>query len=88
MSKKLRITTYTSSDLAKIYNISTKTVRRWVRPLEPETGPRIGNYYYPKQVRIIVENLNKRFTPDAEVAEKILEIRMKRLFGNAPKRKR
>lgn len=79
MSEKFPMACYTSSDLAQIYNISTATFRRWVRPLEPQTGPRLGHYYYPRQVNIIVKHLNKRFTMNIDVAKKILAEREKRL---------
>ncbi len=79
MGKQIRLTTYTSADLAKIYGISVKTVRRWVKPLEPVIGKRLGHYFMPKQVRIIVEELDKRYTADAKVAEEVLEKRRKRL---------
>ncbi len=88
-SRSVPITSYTGKDLASIYNISTKTVQRQVRLLEPIMGPRMGHYLTPRQVRFIVEALNKRFTPDARLAVKLLEKRRKRLaIANAPKRKR
>ncbi len=79
MSKGLLITTYTSADLAKIYGISVTTVRRWVKPLEPVIGKRLGHYFMPKQIRVIVPELNKRYTANVKVAEEVLEKRMKRL---------
>ncbi len=70
--ESLRIRSYTSRDLASIYNIATNTLRRHVKPLEPVMDPRIGHYFTPKQVRYIVEHLNKRFKPDLKVAEVII----------------
>ncbi len=65
----LPIGVYTRTDLAKIYSITPKTLRKHIQPLE--LGPRLGNYFTPKQVRIIVENLSKRFKPDIQIAEEI-----------------
>ncbi|MBS1977789.1 MAG: hypothetical protein JST46_10490 [Bacteroidetes bacterium] len=42
---------------------------------ELELGQRLGYLFTPKQVGIIVEKLNKVYTPDAEVAKRIREER-------------
>lgn len=79
MGKQIRLTTYTSADLAKIYGISVQTVRRWVKPLEPLIGERMGHYFTPKQMGYIREELDKRFTANVKVAEEVLEKRRIRL---------
>ena len=79
MGKQIPLTSYTSADLAKIYGISVKTVRRWVKPLEPLIGERLGHYFMPKQIRVIVPELDKRFTANVKVAEEVLEKRRIRL---------
>jgi hypothetical protein len=44
---------YTHRELAALYNVSTKTLRRWLVPFANEIGPRIGYYHTPAQVAII-----------------------------------
>jgi transposase len=40
-------------EIAEIYNMSTKTIRNWLRPHLKEIGKRQGRYYTIKQVKII-----------------------------------
>ena len=44
-------------DLAVRWNVSCKTVKKWLKPFEKEIGKRIGNIYSPHQVKIILSKL-------------------------------
>jgi hypothetical protein len=48
---------YSLKELAAIYQCSRKTIYSWVRDLDAEIGPRIGHFYNPRQVRLIVASL-------------------------------
>lgn len=45
-------------ELAKLYNVSERTIRIWLQPFTKEIGRRIGHKYTPKQVRIIFSVLD------------------------------
>ena len=53
---------YTQTELAIIYGVCRKTIKRWIEELKDETGPKKGRYYSIKQVKIIFENLNIPYT--------------------------
>lgn len=40
-------------ELAAIYDMSTKTIRKWMKPHLEEIGKREGRYYTIRQVKII-----------------------------------
>jgi predicted DNA-binding protein YlxM (UPF0122 family) len=48
---------YSVKDFARIYNVSRKTIRRWIKPFEKEIGERNGHYYNVFQVKTIFEKL-------------------------------
>ena len=47
----------TLKELADRWNVSVRTVRKWLKPFERDIGPRIGNVYSPHQVKIILSKL-------------------------------
>jgi hypothetical protein len=51
------VQSYTNKELASYYRCNVKTLRNWLRVFQPELGPRVGNYYSPKQVEIIIDKL-------------------------------
>lgn len=53
----IEIKTYSVKEVAGLYGISSKTLKKWLTPFEKEIGERIGYFYTPKQVRIIFEKL-------------------------------
>jgi len=55
--QKIPVKTYSVKEVAGLYSISTKTLRKWLIPFEKEIGERQGYLYNPKQVRIIFDNL-------------------------------
>ena len=48
---------YSVKDFARIYKVSRKTVRRWIKPFENDVGERNGHYYNVCQVKTIFEKL-------------------------------
>jgi transposase len=55
--KKIPVKTYSVKEVAGLYAISTKTLKKWLIPFEKEIGERQGYFYYPKQVKIIFDKL-------------------------------
>lgn len=47
----------TLKELADRWNVSVRTVQKWLKPFEAEIGPRVGNIYSPHQVKIILSKL-------------------------------
>ncbi|MFN8314725.1 MAG: hypothetical protein U0289_18100 [Cyclobacteriaceae bacterium] len=57
MERDLQIRPYTFKELNLMYGCSAKTFRKWLRKIDSDLGPRMGNFYNPRQVRIIFEKL-------------------------------
>ena len=49
--------TMTLKELAVRWDVSVRTVRKWLKPFEDEIGPRVGKMYSPHQVKIILSKL-------------------------------
>ena len=47
----------TLKELADRWNVSVRTVKKWLKPFERDIGPKIGNVYSPHQVKIILSKL-------------------------------
>jgi transcription initiation factor TFIIIB Brf1 subunit/transcription initiation factor TFIIB len=45
---------YMLKDLAEVYHVSAKTVRRWINKLIPEVGPKHAKYFTVNEVSKIV----------------------------------
>jgi len=48
---------YSPQDLAGIYGVGIKTLKRWLRPFQRDIGERQGRYYTIAQVQVIFEKL-------------------------------
>jgi len=55
--QKILLKAYTLKEVAEIYQVSDRTMRRWLMPFNKEIGPRLGHHYCPKQVKIMFEKL-------------------------------
>lgn len=53
------IKAYTSKELATLYGVSIKTLRRWLQPHLAFIGEKTSIYYTMKQVRIIFERIGE-----------------------------
>lgn len=48
---------YTHKELTTLYNVSWKTLQRWLKPFKKEIGPKLGHFYSSRQVAIIFGKL-------------------------------
>ncbi len=76
----------TLSDLAQIYGISIPTMKLWIKPFLPLLGEKTGNYFNPRQVRILLENLEmptiKKLDEDLDDSEiEKIKTKKKRKFS-------
>lgn len=51
----IEVKPYSITELAAIYNMTRKTINKWLKPHESVIGKRIGRYYTVKQVVLIFE---------------------------------
>ncbi len=52
-----RLRAYTLSELASIYGVCNRTMRKWIKPFSEQIGPRQGHYYSVAQVKIIIDKV-------------------------------
>lgn len=57
ITQRIQVKTYSVKEVADLYSISNKTLKKWLSPFENEIGERRGYFYNPKQVGIIFEKL-------------------------------
>ncbi len=48
---------YTLKEMAGIYGVCDKTLKRWLEPFKEEVGRRQGRFYNVTQVRLIFDKL-------------------------------
>lgn len=48
---------YTTKQLADLYGVSLKTLRKWLKPYREEIGQRNGHFYTCKQVETIFNSI-------------------------------
>jgi hypothetical protein len=53
---------YSNKEIARLYDVSPRTWRRWLEPFRNDIGYRKGHFYNPNQVKVIFEKLG---IPDA-----------------------
>lgn len=53
----IEIKPYSLTELAKIYGVTVRTIKRWILPHEVAVGSKNGRYYTALQVKIIFEKL-------------------------------
>ncbi|WP_133994039.1 hypothetical protein [Dinghuibacter silviterrae] len=51
------VKSYNLKGLAELYEVSPKTMTRWLIPHKKSIGKRTGYLYTPRQVRVIFEKL-------------------------------
>ncbi|HEX4878102.1 MAG TPA: hypothetical protein VFV31_15640 [Chitinophagaceae bacterium] len=56
-NSRIEIKPYSLTELAHIYGVTVRTIKKWIAPFEKETGEKIGRYYNALQVKIIFEKL-------------------------------
>lgn len=52
-----RLRPYTIAELAIIYGVCKRTLRKWLRPFQEDIGKRQGHFYSIAQVKIIIEKI-------------------------------
>ena len=57
MESPFTIKPYTQKELCIYYRCCDRTFKKWLLLFENEIGPKVGNLYTPKQVKVIVERL-------------------------------
>jgi len=55
--KKITLDRYSIKELAALYNINHRTMKKWIRPFKDDIGEKIGRYYNANQVKTIFEKL-------------------------------
>lgn len=50
---------YNLMELAQLYGVGRHVIKNWLEPFEDIIGPKIGNYYTVKQVKVIFEKLGE-----------------------------
>jgi hypothetical protein len=53
----IHVKPYTLDELAGIYEVNWRTLKKWLQPFEIEIGEKIGRYYTIRQVEIIFDKL-------------------------------
>lgn len=53
----IRVKPYNQKELAFLYEVSPRTVKKWIKPFEQELGGKMGQIYTAKQVEIIFDKL-------------------------------
>jgi hypothetical protein len=48
---------YLLKELAAIYGVDTRTLKKWMKPYEAEIGLRTGYYFLVSQVRVIFKRI-------------------------------
>jgi hypothetical protein len=48
---------YSTKELASIYDVCDKTMKKWIKPFVAEVGEKNGRYYSVAQVKIIFDKL-------------------------------
>lgn len=56
-NSRIEIRPYNLKELSHLYQVSDKTLKRWLDRFRDELGERYGNYYTIPQVKIIFKRL-------------------------------
>ncbi len=54
---KIQLKAHSFQEVAGMYGICGKTLKKWLLPFEKEIGRRNGYFYSPKQMKIILDKL-------------------------------
>ncbi len=61
------IRSYTLQQLANLYRVCERTMRRWLARFKAHIGPRVGFYYNVRQVKTIFEKLTPPHPIDTDI---------------------
>ena len=48
---------YSVKEIAEVYGVCDKTLKKWIKPFSEQVGKKHGRYYNVSQVKIIFEKL-------------------------------
>ncbi|HBF89351.1 MAG TPA: hypothetical protein DDX39_11985 [Bacteroidales bacterium] len=57
INNTIHLKAYSIGELAKMYDINWRTLKKWIEPFESEVGKRRGRFYTIIQVKVIFEKL-------------------------------
>ena len=55
--KTFELKPYSVTELAKVYNVCNRTIKKWMKPFEKEIGEKQGRYYTVSQVKVVFEKI-------------------------------
>jgi hypothetical protein len=53
----IQLKPYSIGELAKLYSVCDRTMKKWINPFEHTIGEKNGRYYSIRQVKIIFDKL-------------------------------
>ena len=53
----IQLKPYSLVELARLYTVCDRTMKKWIKPFEQEVGEKNGRYYSISQVKIIFDKL-------------------------------
>ncbi|MCK6639655.1 MAG: helix-turn-helix domain-containing protein [Bacteroidia bacterium] len=57
-STQIKLKPYSITELARIYGVDPRTLKKWIVPFEKEIGTKQGRFYQIPQVKIIFDKLS------------------------------
>ena len=54
-----KLTGINKKELAGKYNVSTRTLEKWLKPIEKKVGEYRGKVFTPVQIKVIYEHLGE-----------------------------
>lgn len=67
---QIAVRPYSLTELAKIYGVGNRTLKKWINEFKSEVGEKKGRFYTIPQVKIIFKNLCFPHTMDPTKDEK------------------
>ena len=57
-STQIKLKPYSITELARIYGVDPRTLKKWLIPFETEIGVKQGRFYQIPQVKLIFDKLS------------------------------
>ncbi len=55
---QIKLKAYSIAELARIYEVDPRTLKKWIKPFEEQIGTKQGRYFQIPQVKIIFKKLD------------------------------
>lgn len=55
---QIKLKAYSITELARIYEVDPRTLKKWIKPFEEQIGEKQGRYYQIPQVKVIFKKLD------------------------------